>query len=199
MFRLPLVLVLLLCAAAPAGAAIYKCTDGKDHIAYQARPCAAHLRSRVMRLEVAPAPPAGESEGSGRADGSGTSHRNDAEAGAPAQTRRRAPGKRRGPAQRQQPDPAADTSWECRAANGEVFYQHSPCPDRVAAASEQRDGATRGRRRGAAAATAVSARALPRHEACRRIHAASASDRPGHERDEDVSTYERNLGRDPCR
>lgn len=199
MFRLPLVLVLLLCGSGPAAAAVYKCTDGKDHIAYQAHPCAAHLHSRVMQLEAAPAAPGGESAGSGRADRPGTSHRDEAKAAAAAPTRRRPPGKRPGAARPQWPLPAADMSWECRVANGEVFYQHSPCPDRVAAASEQRDGATRGRRRGAAVETAVSAQALPRHEACRRIHAASASDRPGHERDEDVSTYERNLGRDPCR
>lgn len=202
MFRSPIALVLLLCAAGPADATIYKCTDGKDHIAYQARPCAAHLHSQVMALKAAPAPPAGESPGNDRSDGTGARHSSgDATTGNPSRpARRRAPpGNRSGATGRRLEADTASQSWECRVANGEVFYQHSPCPDRVVAASEQRDSATRGRRRGAAAAAAVSARPLPRSEACLRIHAASASGRAGHERDEDVSTYERNLGRDPCR
>jgi len=31
------------------------------------------------------------------------------------------------------------------------------------------------------------------------MHRAGAISRAGHEHDEDVSTYDRNLGRDPCR
>jgi len=40
---------------------------------------------------------------------------------------------------------------------------------------------------------------VPRDEACQRIHSAGAIGRAGHQHDEDVSTYDRNLGRDPCR
>ena len=40
---------------------------------------------------------------------------------------------------------------------------------------------------------------LPRGEACRRMAAAGSIGRAGHARDESVSTYDRNLGRDPCR
>lgn len=201
MFRFLPALFLLLWMACPAPAAIYKCTDGKDHIAYQASPCAAHLHSRVMPLKAAP-PPSERSADSGGNDSS-DGPRNGAAADsrkAPPQTRQRTtPGRRPARARQQLSTDATDLSWQCRVANGEVFYQHSPCPDRVSAVSESRDSATRGRRASAAAATAVSARTLPRREACRRIHAASASDRAGHERDEDVDTYERNLGRDPCR
>jgi len=34
---------------------------------------------------------------------------------------------------------------------------------------------------------------------CRRLARAGSIGRAGHERDEIVSTYDRNLGRDPCR
>lgn len=198
MFRLSIALVLLLGAAGCAAAAtVYKCTDGKDHVAYQAQPCAAPLHGQVMQLRAVPIAAAAEP---GRRDGTDASH-------SAGQQSRTAPQIRRGPAlhghrdtaRRDTQADAAEPSWQCRVANGEVFYQHSPCPDRVATAGSPRDGSTRGRRRAAAAMAAVSARPLPRAEACRQIHAASASDRAGHERDEDVSTYERNLGRDPCR
>lgn len=192
-------LFLLCWIASPAAAAIYKCTDGKDHIAYQAKPCAAHLRSQVMALKAA-APPAADKSAAGSRENAAAPPRASA-AGAVQRTpaHRRAPGKRGGTARGQPPADNAELSWECRIANGEVFYQHSPCPDRVTAVSQQRDSATHGRHAGTPAATAVSTRALPRREACRRIHAASASGRAGHERDEDVSSYERSLGRDPCR
>jgi hypothetical protein len=45
----------------------------------------------------------------------------------------------------------------------------------------------------------VRSQALPRGEVCRRIAAAGSIGRAGHARDESVSTYDRNLGRDPCR
>lgn len=166
-------------------ASIYKCTDSQNYIAYQDRPCAARLVSHTLvlkpRAPAAATPPAD-------ADG------------------RRAKAVRPGKAARTTAAPhprstasAASLSWECRIANGEVFYQHSPCPGRVAARSKRFDPATRGYSLAAAAPTAVSARALERGEACRRIHAASAGSRAGHARDEDVSSYARSLGRDPCR
>ncbi|HJU09047.1 MAG TPA: hypothetical protein VJ727_11275 [Rhodanobacteraceae bacterium] len=39
---------------------------------------------------------------------------------------------------------------------------------------------------------------ISRDEACRAINATAASRRDGHARDEQVSVYEHNLGRDPC-
>jgi hypothetical protein len=53
--------------------------------------------------------------------------------------------------------------------------------------------------RSASTAFAVTSEAMPRSEACRRIAAAGSIGRAGHERDQSVSTYDRNLGRDPCR
>lgn len=80
-------------------------------------------------------------------------------------------------------------SFECRASNGEVFYRHGACPASITIPR------TSGARREAATAR-VSAQPLSRREACRRMQ---ATGRAGRERDESYSTYERNLGRDPCR
>jgi hypothetical protein len=95
-----------------------------------------------------------------------------------------APARTRLPARR---PPAALVSWRCEAANGEVFYRHARCPATIRTTAS---GA-----RGASASVRVSATPLPRSEACRLMRRT----RPGHERDERVSTYERNAGRDACR
>ena len=87
---------------------------------------------------------------------------------------------------------AQPLSHECRTGDGEVFYRHGGCPKSLAR-SDVSAGARRGR---GSAATAVSDLALPRTEVCRRL---AARGRAGHARDERVSTYERNAGRDPCR
>lgn len=177
--------------AAPAHAlTIYKCTNAEGVAAYQGTPCGNGARGGEFALRAEPpgvAPPAQPASGRNpRSDRAKSPSRRDA-----ATSRRRA----RAPVVSVSPD----ASWECRAANGDVFYQHSPCPAAVAGTVELRHAATRGRSRGAAAAIAVSGKPIARADACRRIHAPSATDRAGHERDEDVSTYERNLGRDPCR
>ncbi|UXI67857.1 hypothetical protein [Tahibacter amnicola] len=93
---------------------------------------------------------------------------------------------------------AAAVSYECRASNGEVFYQHVGCPATIPADLRSAGKSSRRRRNSGSGDLAVTGRPIARAEACRRIHAASASDRPGHARDEDVSTYERILGRDSC-
>lgn len=84
--------------------------------------------------------------------------------------------------------PARDAvSWECRADNGEVFYRHSRCPGSIPVDRRDAHGE---------ASVRVRAMPMPRKDACRRMHAAG---RVGRDRDERASTYERNLGRDPCR
>lgn len=95
------------------------------------------------------------------------------------------------------PRPASDRprasptpiSYECRSAGGAVFYRHARCP----ASIPRRAGAAP---RAAEGVDRVQATALPRAEACRRQRRGA---RDGAEHDETVSTYERNLGRDPCR
>lgn len=171
-------LLLALAAAFDVHAAkAYKCTNPKGDVTYQQVPCAAGSVERrfvFAREPVMTAPPPAANE----------------------KPSRKAPR-----AQRRMPaiaEPVA-SSYECRVANGEVFYQHGPCPAAVVAVGSVKRDRGRGRSATPAQMTAVSSRAISRDDACRRIHAASASGRAGHERDEDVSTYEKNLGRDPCR
>jgi hypothetical protein len=94
-------------------------------------------------------------------------------------------------------------SYQCRAADGQVFYRHGACPHSIPAGSAHVAGAsTRGKassRGGSGATVSVSTQRIPREEACYEIQRAGAAGRAGHEHDEIASTYEHNLGRDPCR
>lgn len=195
--------LLLLAWTLPAPAlTIHRCTGSDGTPAFQDHPCAPQQQSGVVVLRAehrvvepaatvpAPSTPRSERQGNSRARASTKS--------GSVRTTKSA----MHPRNRRSPNAAtasAGSSWECRASNGEIFYQHGPCPAAVIGSVEQRTSATRGRRRSDAQSVPVAGRPIARADACRRIHAASASDRAGHERDEDVSTYERNLGRDPCR
>lgn len=175
--------LVLLCALWPcvAGAAqkVYRCADAKGATSYQDRPCADPRHQRVIEL-AAPTPAAVQSAvGSARPA---------ARAAAAAREPKRRGSPRKGGERR------AVMSWECRAANGELFYRHSRCPASIPGHASARRGA-----RSAAAGVQVQATPLPRRDVCRRIHATGASGRAGRIRDETVTTYERNLGRDPCR
>ncbi len=166
-----------LCASVSSARAesVYKCRSADGGIAFQDRPCAASQSASVV--EILPPPPPAPSPDYGRASrGERRSH---------AVTRAHVPERRE------------LVSYECRAANGEVFYRHDSCPKQITAGTT---GKASGKRAGKGAqAFAVSARARPRAEVCRELARAGAVGRAGHERDERVSTYDRNLGRDPCR
>ena len=195
---------LLLAWALPAPAlTIHRCTGSDGTPAFQDRPCAPHQQSGVVVLrtehlvvEPAATAPATSTPHSER---HGNSRARAATKSGSARTTQSAMRPRNRRSSTAAATASADSSWECRAGNGEIFYQHGPCPTAVIGSVEQRTSATRGRRRSDAQSVPVAGRPIARADACRRIHAASASDRAGHERDEDVSTYERNLGRDPCR
>jgi len=156
---------------------VFKCRSAHGHVAYQDHACAAS--QIASQIGIAPAPPAASSPDYG------TDSR---------PTRRAAKQQSRGGAKAR----SEVVSYECRAANGEVFYRHGSCPKTVTA--KARDGSGAKRSRGAASqAFAVTAAPLPRGDVCRRLAAGGSIGRAGHERDEAVSSYERNLGRDPCR
>lgn len=161
----------LLAAAAAHAESVYRCRGADGALAYQDRPCA--KAQGQTQVELAPVPPSAPSP----------------DYGAPAaRTRTSADGRRAASPRRAA---SAPSSFECRATNGEVFYRHSACPKSIATRGEG------GRRRGGGAnLVPVSATPLTRSEACKRIGGAGRS---GRERDERVSTYERNAGRDPCR
>jgi uncharacterized protein DUF4124 len=156
---------------------VYKCRAADGGIAFQDHACAGGAAE--SRVEIAPPPPLTPSPEYGR--DTRETHRSAHAATTP----------RTGARQSREA-----VSYECRAANGELFYRHGACPAHIAAR-----GADAGKhgRSGASQTVAVSSEALPRGEVCRRIAAAGSIGRAGHERDQNVSTYDRNLGRDPCR
>ena len=85
--------------------------------------------------------------------------------------------------------PREPVSYACHAANGETFYRHGSCPKQIAVAGSGKD----------AKAVGVTAEAMPRADVCRELARGGAIGRAGHARDESMSSYDRNLGRDPCR
>jgi hypothetical protein len=158
---------------------VYKCTDAQGAIAFQGQPCPPHQDE--TQVEILPAP---------------------AHAAAPdyavtdKKPSQRAHNER---ASRHQAERPAQMSYECRVSNGEVFYRHSACPHSMPA-----DVAGGSRNRGSGSKTptqklSVSSHPVPREEACAQMHRAGAIGRAYHSHDEEVSTYDRNLGRDPCR
>jgi hypothetical protein len=176
-------LMLALMAQSVAAESIYKCRDAKGHIAYQDHACPPAQQQSEIQLDPAPAPAPSPDYGVA-AKPRGGGHVAAKHASPPHAAKA-----------------ARETlSYECRAADGEVFYRHSGCPKSIPAAGGASQGASPRGARGHAkdkASVSVSAHPLPRSQVCRVL--AKPSARAGHERDETVSTYERNAGRDPCR
>jgi hypothetical protein len=170
-------LLLLGAVAGVRAGPIYKCIDGEGGVAYQDIACLAPARQWVVpvaaeRPVVAPPRYAIQARGADHL----------ASARAPRETA------------------ARGTAYECRTGDGRTFYRLSTCPHTVAA-DPTTLSAPRGHggKHGNAAAVSVSARRISREDACHEIHRAGAIGRDGHELDEHVSTYDRNLGRDPCK
>jgi hypothetical protein len=164
--------------ASASAASVYKCRDARGHVAYQDRACAATQQQSEIELVPPPPPPLASAP---------PEHRRASAGDAEHPHRERAV--RRGSARAREV-----TSWECRGADGTLFYRHASCPKSIAGAHS-----SAGSRKGGAKPVAVSATPLPRAEACRRLARAGSIGRTGHEHDETVSTYDKNAGRDPCR
>lgn len=188
--RLASVIALWMVFGVLHAATIYKCVDGERHVAYRDTPCPAHTRQR--RIDLRPLATIGRSA---EVAAGGTRKRQ-------AHRRRSSRGSRRMQSLRRA---KPVMSWECRAADGEVFYRHTRCPGSVPG-----DGVVRTRyaetsstshsrkRRNAWSRVPVHGVKIPRGEACRRIHSAGAAVRDGHQRDAHVSTYDHLTGHDPC-
>ncbi|HQX65178.1 MAG: DUF4124 domain-containing protein [Xanthomonadales bacterium] len=162
-----LLLILITCTLRPAHAQrVYKCTDGANHVAYQAIPCGVGLRETLIEIEAPPPLPATPRHSVPRASRPASTH-----------------------AARAAPRAAPVLSYECRTRGGALFYRHDRCPSSI-----DRSGQIGGRHGGSR--DQVSARRIPRLDACRGMRSAG---RDGREFDDVPSTYERNLGRDPCR
>jgi hypothetical protein len=172
-------LLLLALAAGVRADSVYKCTDADGGIAYQSASCAPGQHTDSISIAPAPAyapPPHYAIE-----------RRSNANVRQQPESRHAAP---------------HETAYECRAADARVFYRLSGCPHSIAAdamASGREPNHGRGSAKRNGGTTQVSARRVSRDEACRQIHRAGAIGRKGHEFDETVSTYERDLGNDPCR
>lgn len=180
----------LLCAGAMGAhaATVYRCVAADGRIAYRDTPCGGDAKQTTINLQAQPLIGAPGEAPTPRA----THAPRRVEAKVRAKSSHRARAK-----------PA--TSWECRAADGEVFYRHSRCPSSVPG-----DGTVRSnyaetmaqthprRRRNAWSRVRVRGKKIPRAEACRRIHSAAAAGRDGHLRDATVSTYAHLTGHDPC-
>jgi hypothetical protein len=179
-FLLGLLAAAWMCGTAHAES-VFKCRGSDGLVAFQDHPCArAEVQSEV---ELEPAPPAAVvvvAEAEQRAD----------------RTSRKAAHGQTGYGHTAKAKTDV-VSYECRADNGELFYRHGACPKQIRAAATKSGASPRGK--AGAQSYAVTAQALDRGEVCRRIARAGSIGRAGHERDETVSTYDRNLGRDPCR
>jgi hypothetical protein len=181
--------------ASAHAASVYRCVDAHGQLAYQDTPCATQARQR--KLELQPLPTIGDAaEVAARRRMSASSTRSASHKthGAP----------RKHSSSRTTHD-KPETSWECHAADGEVFYRHTRCPGSVPGDGTARNDyvektkSSRTRsRQGAWGAVPVHGKKITRAEACRRIHSAGAAGRDGHARDETVSTYDHLMGRDPC-
>lgn len=84
--------------------------------------------------------------------------------------------------------PVRKSAFACRASDGRVFYRLGRCPSSLADS-----GGGRSSKR-----VSVSSEPVDREEACYQMRRAGAIGRSGHEYDEHISTYDKNLGRDPC-
>lgn len=186
--RRPIACFVLLIASALSYAAVhaesvYKCRGADGLVAFQDHAC---IKAQVeTQVEIEPPPPVVPSPDYGRDSRVARGVRT----GGGAQTLR----------QRTARTSVELVSYECRAANGELFYRHGACPKQITA--KPKTSTTSSRKRGASDAQtyAVAAQPMSRGEVCRQMARAGSIGRAGHERDESVSTYDKNLGRDPCR
>jgi len=174
-----LVVLLLLGLVAGARAeSVYKCVDADGGIAYQSKPCAPQQSASVVEIVPPPARTAPVPHYALARPAQETPPRE------PRRLHRRA---------------AADVGYECRAGDGRTFYRLGACPHSIAATDSASPRHGRGSGRGSGRSVSVMSRAIPREQACMQMHRAGAIGRDGHELDKQVSTYERDLGHNPCR
>lgn len=163
---------------------VYKCIDDQDRFAFQATPCALTSTQAIVAIEPAPARSAAPDYGI-------RERTQDSALRAPKQA---------APARRASSSASQPLSYECRMADGGLFFRHASCPKSVPSSNGAQSGKRRGKTsNGGIRTLSVTSRPVPRAEACRQIRSAGAIGRDGHEHDEEVSTYDKNLGRDPCR
>lgn len=172
--------LLLLFATSVRGATIYRCDDGRGSVAFQDQPCSSGRKEEVVK--VAPAPAYAPSPQYAVAPSM------------PADEQRKARVRANSNVGRRNAAASVPHAYECRSVDGQLFYRHSACPRSIAAKDDHL-----GHGRAAPKKVEVHSIRVSRDEACMQMHRAGASGRSGHANDEVVSSYERNLGHDPCR
>jgi hypothetical protein len=157
---------------------VYKCTDAQGGIAFQTSVCSVAAKEKV--IDVAPPP----------AVASAPDYGVDRHANPRSSAPRTSPINRHYSATTN-----TDASYECRTSDGQVFYRHTPCPHSIATTQSNKSkghGPSNGK------TVSVKSTRVSRDEACAQMRRAGSIGRRGHEHDQDVSTYDKNLGRDPC-
>jgi hypothetical protein len=171
-------LCLLGAAAGVRAEVAYKCIDAQGAISYQDTACIGQRQSEIAitpSLRAAPVP-------------------------TPHYAVERAATRRPERSVRVPREHAArESAFECRVSDGRIFYRLAGCPHSLAGEVSSTSAHRKGGTHGNSGPASVAARRIPREDACREIHRAGAIGRDGHEFDEHVSTYERNLGHDPCK
>ena len=173
-------LFLLSLAIGVRAESVYKCVDAEGNAAYQATRCPAQQRESVLEIPKAPAYAPSPQYAVER-------HREDAPMRGSRVPARLA---------------SREMAFECRVSDGRLFYRLGVCPHSIPGATDGAQKPSRGRSgssHGGGGSAQVSSRRIAREDACHEIHRAGAIGRNGHEFDEHVSTYERNLGHDPCK
>jgi len=173
-------LFLLSLALGVRAESIYKCVDAEGKAAYQATKCPAQQHESVIEI---PPPPT------------------------------YAPAPRYAVERRVVDAPARashvplrvtsrEMAYECHVSDGRLFYRLGNCPHSIPGAIDGAQKPPRGKSgnsHSSGGSAQVTSRRIPREDACHEIHRAGAIGRNGHEFDEHVSTYEHNLGHDPCK
>jgi hypothetical protein len=149
---------------------VYKCVDAAGAVTFQDRSCAATQAQSEVEIDPAPAH-AASPQYVVETHAQRTNYR---ESHLPSRSEH-------------------GSAYECRASDGRVFYRLGACPRSLAAEG----GAARGKSHGGNSVS-VSGHTIPRDEACAQMRRAGSIGRGGHEFDEHISTYDKNLGRDPC-
>jgi len=172
-------LAILLFACGARAGTLYRCVDARGNTAFSDVSCAAG--ETAQKIDVAAAPAFSPSP----------------QYALPGRDARDSPPPRRAAAsagRQREATAVVARSYECRSVDGQVFYRHAACPHTIEAKS---DGLGRGR--AAKKKVEVHAVRVSREDACAQMRRAGASGRLGHAHDEDISSYEKNLGHDPCR
>ncbi len=177
-----LVIVCLVLNPVASAQKVYKCVDSENHIAFQQTPCQPDQRESEVAIKPPPAPPPPPPSITEPSRHRAISARDRAEVLKWAASV--AP-----PAAAQVQSKPVVQSYECTTVAGEVFYTHSPCPEWVV------DGSF-GFRGASPHVSSVTGKPISRVLACKKMRSGA---RFASRLDQQTSTYDRNLGRDPCK